>query len=65
MGGARLVSVLNCHPAGEVGPGDRRTFELQARLLPEAPSGRAEVYWHMEDGTFEGSIYAKDAIELR
>jgi hypothetical protein len=65
MGGARLVSVLNCHPAGEVGPGDRATFELQARLLPEAPSGRAEIYWRMEDGTFDGSIYARDAIELR
>lgn len=65
IGAVRVVSSLDCHRAGEVAPGDRASFELQARLLPEAPSGRAELYWHMVDGTLEGSIHARDAIELR
>jgi hypothetical protein len=65
MGAARLVSSLNCHVAGDIGPGDRATFELRARLSSEAPPGRAEVYWSMEDGTFQGAILARDAIELR
>jgi hypothetical protein len=65
MGGGRFVSSLNCHPTGEIAPGGSATFELRAPMRPDAPPGRAEVYWHMEDGTFTGDIFARDAVELR
>jgi hypothetical protein len=65
MGAGRMVSSLNCHAAGEIDPGDRATFELRAPLLAEARAGRAELYWHMDDGTFLGALVARDAIELR
>lgn len=41
--------VLNCAPAGEIRPGDVRTFEMRAGLPAEA-QGAVGVVWIMTDG---------------